>query len=143
MLSFLLANWIMVAIAIISGGLLLGDSILAMFDTCPAVDTAQATQLINRERAILIDVREPEEVLTGKIRNARLIPLAKLESELNALKKFKDRPVILICASGNRAKTACKLLLKNEFTRAVVLKDGIAGWKKDQLPLENISSEKA
>lgn len=99
-------------------------------------DPTQATQLINREDALVIDVREPQEWSQGHIPGARHIPLGQLSSRLNELDKYKDRPLITQCRSGMRSASAASTLKKAGFTKIYNLKGGITAWKAAGLPLD-------
>ena len=100
------------------------------------VDPGEATQLINREDALVIDVREPQEWSQGHIPGARHIPLGQLPKRLNELEKYKDRPVITQCRSGMRSANAAGALKKAGFTKIYNLKGGITAWKGAGLPLD-------
>ena len=102
-------NWAWATLAAVSGTLLLVTSLRG---GGRGVSPAQATQLINREDAVVIDVREAGEYNAGHLLDARHIPLGDLEKRLGELEKFKDKPVILNCQSGNRSAAGCTLLRK-------------------------------
>jgi len=100
-----------------------------------SVSPTDATQLINHNNAIVIDVREDKEIETGSIINSIHIPLADLENQLKKIEKYKQKPVILACRSGHRSANACKTLRKHEFAQVHNLRGGIMAWQKDSLPL--------
>ncbi len=95
----------------------------------------EATTLINRENAAVLDVREPAEVKTGKILNSITIPLGELDKRLDKLQKYKDSPLIVVCQSGSRSARACSLLRKQGFTSVYNLRGGIMAWSNAGLPL--------
>ncbi|QOR62112.1 rhodanese-like domain-containing protein [Sulfurovum sp. ST-21] len=98
--------------------------ILANFET---ITPQQAKILLeNDENVTLLDVRTPEEFRTGHLRGATLIPLEKLESNLDKLSPFKNKKIIVYCRSGNRSVSASRILEKNGFTPLNV-KNGIIG----------------
>ena len=100
-----------------------------------SVSPTDATQLINHNNAIVIDVREDKEIEAGSIINSIHIPLPDLENQLKKIEKYKQKPVILACRSGHRSANACKTLRKHEFTQVHNLRGGIMAWQKDSLPL--------
>ena len=67
------------------------------------VDSNGALQLINHKNAFILDVRQPDEYKSGHILNAQLIPLGNLETRIGELAKYKDKPVVVVCRSGNRS----------------------------------------
>ena len=99
------------------------------------VTPTEATLLINREDALVIDVRETQEFLTGHIAGARNIPLGKLSDRLAELEADKTRPIVLVCASGTRSATAQKTLLAAGFAQVNNLAGGVSAWQNANLPL--------
>lgn len=99
------------------------------------VTSAQATQLINREDAVVIDIREAGDFKAGHIAGARNIPQSKLESRLSELDKAKEKPVIVVCKHGQSSGIAVAKLVKAGFTRPLKLKGGILQWQSDGLPV--------
>ncbi len=91
--------------------------------------------MINREQAIVLDVREPAEIKKGKILDALTIPLAKLEQQINKLEKYRGNPVVVVCQSGSRSSRACKILRKHGFEAVYNMQGGIMAWSSANLPL--------
>jgi rhodanese-related sulfurtransferase len=92
------------------------------------VNPAAATLLINREDAQVIDVREAEEFAAGHLPDAKNVPLAKLADRINEIERFKDKPVIVCCASGMRSGKACGQLRKLGFASVHNLSGGMDAW---------------
>ena len=134
-MEFIQQNLILVAAAVISGSLLLLLSVRRP-DAKNMVNTTQATMLINREDAVVIDVRETSEYVEGHLPESRNIPFGQLEQRLGDLERRKDAPVILICQTGARSGEACKKLEALGFTRVHNLEGGVAGWRSAGLPLK-------
>lgn len=99
------------------------------------VTSSQATQLINREDAVVIDIREVGEFKAGHIAGARSIPQSKLDSRLGELEKSKEKPVIVVCKQGQASGIAVAKLAKAGFTRPLKLKGGMFQWQSDGLPV--------
>jgi rhodanese-related sulfurtransferase len=100
-----------------------------------SVNPAGATQLINREQAIVLDVREENEYLNGHIVNSLHIPMSYLNDRMSELDKYKDKPVIVSCRSGQRSGHACALLKKQGFENVYNLSGGMMAWQNDSLPV--------
>lgn len=130
-MEFIQQNWYWAALAAVSGTMLVVTSLRGGKGLSPA----QATALINREDAQVIDVREASEFSTGHLLNARHIPLSDLEKRLGELEKFKDKPVILNCQSGSRSAAACNILRKAGFAHVHNLEGGIAAWEQAGMPI--------
>jgi len=133
--EFISKNIFLVMIAAISGGMLLWP-LLRKGTGGPWVGTLQATQLMNREDAIVVDLRPAAEFANGHILGARSIPLAELEKRAGELGKYKAKPVIVHCGDGNRAGAGVALLRKNGFANVVNLTGGYAAWQQAGLPVE-------
>ena len=125
--------WLLIAAALVSGGLLLWPALNRSRQG--GVSPTEAVRLMNREKASVIDVSEPGEFAAGHIVGSRNIPLGRLEVAPE-LPKNKTLPVVLVCASGKRAAKAAKALEAKGYAKAVVLAGGLAAWKAANLPIE-------
>ena len=128
-------NIFLVVIALVSGGMLLWP-LLRKGTGGPWVNTLQATQMMNRDDALVLDLRPAAEFASGHILGARNLPLADLERRAGELDKHKAKPVIVHCADGNRAGGAVALLRRNGFANVVNLSGGYAAWQQAGLPVE-------
>lgn len=124
----------LITIALISGALLLGPVLKGA--TSSGLDPAGVVQLINREKAVVIDVCGPGEHAAGHIVGAKNIPLEELESKLAGTVKNKATPVILVCQSGMRSSRAVAIAKKLGYEQAQSLAGGIGAWKSANLPVE-------
>ena len=139
-MKFIVDNWMLILIAVSSGAMLAWPLIRG---TGGGSLTAQgAVQLINRERAVMIDVRDAAEYAAGHATGARNVPLDQLEQKLPATVKNKALPVLLMCASGARAQRALAVAKKLGYEQAQVIAGGLKGWKDANLPVEK-ATEKA
>ncbi len=100
-----------------------------------AVSTNEAVQLINKEDAVLLDIRGKKEWENGYITNSIHIPLVDLDKRLSEIEKHKAKDIIVICNMGQTSGTACKKLMASGFEKVVRLKGGISEWKAQNLPL--------
>jgi rhodanese-related sulfurtransferase len=132
--DFLLANWTMVLVALISGGMLLAP--LVRGGAGGGVSPTEAVQLINREKAVVVDVCEPAEYQAGHVGGARNIPLGELEQKLPAAVKNKALPLVLVCASGARSGRAVAIARKLGYEQAQSLSGGLKSWRDANLPVE-------
>src|SRR3989442_1751928 len=92
----------------------------------PWVDASMATQLINREDALVVDVRDPGEYGAGHILGAKNWPLDHIDERGGEAVKRKDKPVIVYCDTGDRTPKAAAALRKLGFTRVVNLSGGLS-----------------
>jgi len=100
------------------------------------IQPSEAVLLINREKAVLIDVCEPAEFAQGHATGSKNIPLAQLEAQLPQLVKSKSLPVILVCQVGGRASRAAAQAQKMGYERAQALAGGLKAWREASLPIE-------
>jgi len=100
------------------------------------VTAAGAVQLINREKAVVVDVCEAGEYASGHVAGARHAPLGELEQKLPGLVKNKATPVILVCASGARSGRAVSIARKLGYEQALSLSGGMRSWRDANLPVE-------
>lgn len=133
-MEFLQNNLLWVATACVSGGLLLWP-LLRGQTSGPSVSPTEATLMINREDAIVLDVREPNEYAEGHIPNSRLVPVGQVAKRLGEFDKYKDKPIIINCRTGNRSGSACSVLRKNGFAKVFNLRGGIGAWEQAGLPV--------
>jgi rhodanese-related sulfurtransferase len=133
--EFISKNIFLIAIAAISGGMLLWPLVRKSAGG-PWVNTLQATQLMNRDDALVVDLRTAAEFASGHILGARNIPLAELERRAGELDKHKGKPVIVHCAGDSRAVSGAALLRRRGFTNVVNLSGGFAAWQQAGLPVE-------
>ena len=117
-----------------SGGWLSVDLIRSRGDTSQ-LSPVQATLLINREDAIILDVREQGDYAKGHIPNARHIPLSEFARRSAEMEKWKGQPLILCCASGGRSESAGAQLRKAGFEKIYNLRGGMMEWEKAGQPI--------
>jgi rhodanese-related sulfurtransferase len=122
------------ASALVSGALLLW-SFVGQRCGARAVTPAQATQLINNNNAIVIDVRDASDYALGSVTGARHIPIDELPAKSADLARFKNRPVVLVCASGARSAKGISALNAAGFAEVYNLAGGVSGWRDAGLPL--------
>ena len=100
-----------------------------------SVSSQQLTNLVNRENAVVLDVRDAKEFREGHITGSRNIPFAQLQSKLGELEQYKEAPIILVCKMGQHAGAAGRVLSTSGFKDVRRLTGGLSGWKADGLPL--------
>lgn len=132
-MDFIQQNLMWAGLAAVSGGMLLWQ----MFNGTGRnnISLNEATLLINRQDALVLDVRETAEWSAGHIPNARHIALGHLGKHLSEIDKYKDKPVIVVCASGNRSGSGCGVLRKAGFQQVFNLAGGINAWSDAGLPM--------
>ncbi|OQC10434.1 MAG: Thiosulfate sulfurtransferase GlpE [Alphaproteobacteria bacterium ADurb.Bin100] len=125
----------LIAVALMSAGMLAWPVITGGGGP-GTVTAAGAVQLINREKAVVVDVCEAGEYASGHVAGARHAPLGELEQKLPGLVKNKATPVILVCASGARSGRAVSIARKLGYEQALSLSGGMRSWRDANLPVE-------
>ena len=133
-MKFILDNWMLMAVALSAGGMLLWPTLGRGGPGALTPDAA--VLLMNREKAVVIDVCEPAEFAAGHVVGAKNIPLANLEGKLASAVKNKSLPVILVCHSGARSSRAVAIAKKLGFEKVQSLSGGMAAWRSANLPVE-------
>ncbi len=132
-MQFLTNNILPITIALFSGLMLLWSLFGNRIRGIKEVDCPAALQLINHKNALILDVRDEAEYKAGNILHSISIPLSRLLERINDLDK--ERPIVVLCRSGNRSASASALLGKRGFTQVYNLTGGIIAWQKANLPL--------
>jgi rhodanese-related sulfurtransferase len=133
-MKFLIDNWMLITIALTSGALLMWPVLQGA--ATAGLTPAGAVQLINREKAVVVDVCEAGEYAAGHVAGAKHIPLGELEAKLASAVKNKSLPLILVCQSGARSGRAVAIAKKLGYEQAQSLGGGIGAWKAANLPVE-------
>ncbi len=100
-----------------------------------SVSPQQATNMVNREDARIVDLRDADEFRQGHIAGSVNIPMSQLAERIAELDKHKDNPVILVCKMGTSASLAGRQLRARGFARVARMQGGIQGWRADNLPV--------
>jgi len=133
--EFIQAEWMLVAIF---AGLLVALLLLLWRERATGafrVDPASATRLINKEQALVVDLRDNNAFGQGHITGAKNIPHSRLAQDMQELAKYKEKPIILVCDMGRLSPASGLLLRKQGFTKVYMLTGGIQAWRAAGLPL--------
>ena len=132
--EFVRNNLLLIIVAFVSGAMLVWP-LVRRSTGGPQVGPTQATHLINREDALVIDVRDPGEYGAGHILGAKNVPVERM-GEKAELGKRMDRPLIVYCDTGARAGKAAAALRQQGYTRVLSLSGGLGAWQQAGLPIE-------
>ena len=133
-MKFIIDNWYLILLALVAGSMLLMP--LVKGGMGGTLSPAGAVQLINREKAVVIDVCEAEEFALAHVNGAKNIPLGQLEERLPSVVKNKALPLVLVCAKGPRAVRAEAIAKKLGYDKAQALAGGLKAWREANLPVE-------
>lgn len=133
-MKFIVDNWYLILLALVSGAMLLVPMLKA--GSRGGLSAAMAVQLINREKAVVIDVCGTAEYASGHVVGAKNVPLEELETRLPSVVKNKALPLVLVCASGARAQRAVAVAQKLGYANVQALSGGLKGWADAGMPVE-------
>ena len=136
-MEFIAQNWVLIAGIFVVALLLLSEPLRMRISGVEAANVFDAVSLSNHQSAIFVDVRESKEMADGVINGAYRVPLSNFDKNATQLDKFKEKPVIVYCRSGNRSIGAAGKLRKKGFNKVYSLTGGILAWQKEKLPLES------
>jgi rhodanese-related sulfurtransferase len=129
--NFIWDNGFLIGIALFCVGALLWPRIRRG----GGVTHSQATQLLNKGKAAIIDVRDQQAYRAGHLLNAIHVPFDALEGRMPRIERMKSQQVIVVCEDGKRSRTASAMLRKAGFSQVFSLDGGMAAWKKQGLPV--------
>lgn len=132
--KFIIDNWMLVSLALASGALLIWPLLQGV--SSAGVTPAAVVQLMNREKAVVIDVSEEAGFSTGHVVGSKNIPLGELEAKLPGAVKNKGLPLILVCQTGARSTRAVAIAKKLGYEQAQSLGGGLVAWRRASLPVE-------
>ena len=125
----------LISIALASGGMLVWPMVFSSMNA-GALTASGAVHLINREKAVVVDVGDTEEFAAGHVGGAKNVPFNELEDKLTGAVKNKALPLILVCPTGARSSRAVAIAKKLGYEQAQALGGGLKAWKEANLPLE-------
>lgn len=134
MSQFIVQNALLIIIAVIAA-VSLAMPLINTRRFGPMVSSEQAVSLINKQNALVVDVRAQKDFKRVRIANSVNIPANEIQNRLGELSK--DRTIIVVDNTGNMSAAASKLLRGVGFTKVYVLDSGLVGWMRDKLPLES------
>ncbi len=125
-------NLALIAILLVSGGLL---AVPALRRGRGGLSAAEATQLINRRNAVVIDLRPATEFAAGHLPSARQIEVAEIGAKIAQVAKNKSTPVLLVCQNGQQSQKAVREVEAAGYAEVHVLEGGVSAWQQAGMPV--------
>ncbi|MCX4188436.1 rhodanese-like domain-containing protein [Methylophaga sp. OBS4] len=132
--EFIVNHWILVTAFVVLLWLVFSDTINRKLSGLKPLGATEAVRLINQQKGKFVDVREQTEFEKEHIADSINLPMSKLADEITQLKDF-SQPLVVVCTSSQRARSAAKQLRKKGFEQVYVLTGGLHAWKEAKLPL--------
>ncbi len=134
-MDFAQQNIWLILLTLVSGYMLIGGGLMGRLSGVKQIGPQEAVMLFNHD-ALMLDVRENSEYTDGHIPKSKHIPLGQLGKRVSELDKYKDKPIVAVCRSGNRSGHACSMLRKAGFENVHNLAGGIMAWEQAGFPKE-------
>ncbi len=99
------------------------------------ITTQKLVDMVNREEAVVVDLRDKKEFDQGHLVGSLNVPYSALETRVDELARYKERPLVLICRMGQHAGTAGTILRKKGFANVSRLTGGFMEWRNQNLPV--------
>ncbi|MCL4722111.1 MAG: rhodanese-like domain-containing protein, partial [Gammaproteobacteria bacterium] len=99
------------------------------------IPPALVGSLVNRENAVVLDIRADSDFRAGHIPASIGIPLDQVQSRVGELERYKGRPVVVVCNMGNSTGPAVQALAKAGHETVYRLEGGITAWRGENLPV--------
>ncbi|GGW79103.1 rhodanese-like domain-containing protein [Alteromonas halophila] len=136
LIEFASNNMILAGIWLALVAMLIYSYISTWTSSVKEVNTHEATLLINKQDATVLDIRPVKDFRAGHIINARQIKPEEIrEKNFKKLENLKDKPIIVICAMGNSARATATAMAKDGFSDVRILKGGMNAWQSASLPI--------
>jgi len=100
-----------------------------------AIGNQQVTTLLNREKAVVVDIRTKKDFSKGHLLGSVNIPLASIKDSQKELEKYQNHPIILVDANGLQTSSAAQQIKKMGIENLSRMQGGIQSWTNDNLPL--------
>lgn len=114
---------------------IIGNEIMQLLRGFKVVRPAELTALVNRENALVVDLRASGDFAKGHISGARNVQMSQFDAENKALAPARSLPVVVVCKNGQVSAGAAKRLQKAGFEKVYMLDGGIDAWQAADLPL--------
>jgi rhodanese-related sulfurtransferase len=133
--NFVVNHWILWSIFVLVIIVILFEEIRGRVQGIPRVYPRELTNLINKQDAVVIDVRDPNAFARGHILGSINIPHTQMDTSIEKLEQYRGRPIVVVCANGQTSPQEGTKLRHKGFENVSFLSGGISAWKEDGLPL--------
>ncbi|MDU0356259.1 rhodanese-like domain-containing protein [Paraglaciecola aquimarina] len=136
MVEFVTNHYILSGIFVALVVAIIYTTVASQLSSLKELSTHEATLLINKEDAYILDVRPAADFKKGHILGAQQIKAELItKADFSSLEKLKSKPIIVVCAMGMTAKRTASQMVKAGFENVSVLKGGMNAWQAASLPI--------
>lgn len=134
LIQFFISHWFLSVLLILLIALLLIEEARTK-GLMNKINPQRVVEMLNRDNAIVIDIRPREAFQSGHIVGAVNISQVDLEKDPAKIKKYEKQPIVLVCENGQKSAVVAASLKKQNIEQVHVLNGGMQAWKSAQLPL--------
>lgn len=128
--TLLVVAWVGLVAAIVA------TTVMASLSKVKVIPAQQAVLLINKQDAVVIDVRSADEFRKGHIAGAINVPASQFKAnDFSQVQKYQQKPVVLVCDTGMTTASVGRILTKAEFEQVYSLRGGMGDWNTQNLPV--------
>ncbi len=135
LIHFVIEHWLLVSAFVLVLILLMIEEARSKGAGGSRVSPQAAIRMINRDDAVVLDLRENDAFKEGHIVGSINIPQTELDQNENKLNKYKEKALIIVCTAGQKSAAIATKLRKQGYSQPMVLSGGLAAWKNADLPL--------
>ncbi|MEM1243337.1 MAG: rhodanese-like domain-containing protein [Pseudomonadota bacterium] len=128
-------HWFLWSVLVILIALFILQELQSQRSVGKRLSAQDAINLINRQNALVVDVRDKTNFLDGHVIGALNLPLKNLDKSDKKLQKYKKKPIVVMDVNGQAAVKACGQLTKDGYENVNYLNGGIRSWRQAGLPL--------
>ncbi len=131
-LEFITVNWVLASVFVV---LVIALYMYEAMKAGKSVGTQGLSDLVNRNDALILDIRDTNDFKKGHIIDAKNIPLRDVEGRLSEINSHQEKPIVVVCKLGQSAAGVTKLLKSKGFTQVYKLSGGMSEWSAANLPI--------
>ena len=128
--TFVINHWVLFVALLAVVAMFVMNILKGRFLGFKEIKPAEAVQLLNHKDAIVVDVRDDNDFSTGHILNAINLPLG-----MDELEKYRSKPVIISCRTGQQSARAGMIMHRQGFTDVYKLAGGMMAWQSANMPV--------
>lgn len=134
--EFIVNHWILSTLFVVLLWLVFSDTLNRKLSGLQLIDVDEAVRLNNQHKAVFVDIRDQAAFEKSHINDAVHVSQATIKEQDKPL-KANDKPLIVVCDSGQTSRLAAKQLKTKGYDDVYVLRGGLNAWREAKLPLFN------
>jgi rhodanese-related sulfurtransferase len=134
-IEFTIKHWVLIVAFVLLLILLIREEMRAKGMGSAGITAQKLSLLMNRENALVVDIRDVNAFKDGYIIGSKNIPAEQMDQQVSTLEKYKDQPLVIVCDNGQKSPAIAGKLEKQGFQKVYVLTGGLVAWKQAGMPV--------